>query len=146
MTMWILVAHQGGARILERPQADEKPRIIETIDHPQGRLKDSEIVSDQRGQTNESAEPGVRPMEPGESPSEHVATTFAKELAQKLSAARSDDRYHDLVLVAAPQFLGLLREALDDPTGRKVKASHDKDFAELSDHDLVERVEKLLAT
>src|SRR3972149_6486974 len=55
-------------------------------------------------------------------PRAHEAIAFARELAGRMAAARSRGEIERLVLVAAPEFLGLLREALGGGTRRLVEA------------------------
>ena len=51
--------------------------------------------------------------EPSVSPKQHEAERFAQAVAQYLNDARNAHRYDKLCLIAAPQFLGLLRQSLD---------------------------------
>ena len=56
----------------------------------------------------------------------HEAEGFARELARHLEAARAAGRLEALVIVAAPRFLGLLRDELDEPTRRCIRRTIDK--------------------
>ena len=65
--------------------------------------------------------------------------SLAWAIAERLDAARNAHAYDELVLVAEPRFLGLLRRALDRATAALVVASVDKDLvafdaAELLSH------------
>ncbi len=51
-----------------------------------------------------------------------------------------DHAYQHLVLVAEPRFLGQLREALDEQVSRHVVATVDKDYAQLDERDLLDRL------
>ena len=53
-TTWILVAHRGGGRLFENSGPGTGLRLIQTIDHPQGRLKSGEINSDKPGRAFDS--------------------------------------------------------------------------------------------
>ena len=55
-------------------------------------------------------------MQSRELPHEHLASTFAKHLADRLRMARASNRFHKLVIAAEPDFLGRLRAELDEPT------------------------------
>jgi protein required for attachment to host cells len=131
---WVLVANQAGARIFDHPVAGAELALVEEIDHPEGRLKNSEIDTDRAGAAFESAAPGVRAMGREESAHERVAADFARALAAKLSAARNDGRFDQLLIVADPHLLGLLRRAMDVPTGSRVKRAMPKNLAHVPTH------------
>ena len=57
-----------------------------------------------------------------------------------------ENDFADVVLVAAPSFLGDLRNALDDTTAAQISSSVAKDFASVSDHELRKRLAELLAS
>lgn len=64
---------------------------------------------------------------------------FANELATYLGAARKQNAFQHLVLVASPHILGLLREKLDAPTSAMISGTLSKDYTyvgieELSKH------------
>jgi protein required for attachment to host cells len=61
-------------------------------------------------------------------PKEHEATKFAENLAQHLETGRVQGRYDTLFLVAAPDFLGLVRQKLSPQTAALVQLEIDNDF------------------
>ncbi len=73
----------------------------------------------------------------------HAATVFAHDLAERLRVGRNQQAFRDLVLIAAPRFLGMLRDALDHATAAMVRGTLDKDYAGLNDRDLLKRLEKM---
>jgi protein required for attachment to host cells len=128
MKTWIVVAHRAGARLLEQ-EGDDKPKVFEVLDNPAGRAKEAAATSEV--------------PEPRESAREHAARAFATELANKLQRGRLAKRYQELFLIAAPRFLGALRSALDPATSSLVCGTLAKDFAKLSDHELIARLERM---
>ena len=143
MTTWVLLAHRAGARVFMRAQ-DGKLELIQSIDHPEGRLRDGDVDSDRPGFSFESGRPGGRGLRRSETPQDHVAVVFAKKLADILRSARVDHAYDDLAIIAAPAFLGLIRAALDPPTAALVSKEVAKDLASVPDHDAETRVTTLL--
>ncbi len=136
MNTWIVVAHRAGARLID--DKDEQLRVFDTIDFPEGRLRDG-APSDpgRRG-------PPSRPSsEPRDSQRSHVAGVFAGQLAERLQRGRNEGSYKELFLIAAPRFLGALRQALDPTTASMVKGTLDKDYCGLNDRELLKRLEKL---
>lgn len=125
---WIVVAHRSGASLYERV-ADGSLACIRAIPHPEGRLKDHELVTDRPGRSHESASARRSAMGTDYQPSRAVAEGFARHLAATLSRARSEHAYERLVLVAEPRFLGLLRGALDPQTAATVVGSVPKELS-----------------
>lgn len=137
---WILVAHEAGARVFENRGPGKGLELLETIDHPEGRARDRDIVSDRPGRSfrKDSGDPRRASMSGSQGPHDRVVSNFARVLVDKLQRARMDNRYRRLVLVAPPRFLGLLRAALDAPTTQLVVGSVDKDLATRKEAELIE--------
>lgn len=137
---WILVAHEAGARVFENRGPGKGLELLETIDHPEGRARDRDIVSDRPGRSfrKDSGDPRRASMSGSQGPHDRVVSNFARALVDKLQRARMDNRYRRLVLVAPPRFLGLLRAALDAPTTQLVVGSVDKDLATRKEAELIE--------
>ena len=142
MTTWIVVAHKGGARFVD--EHDEKLRIFETLDNPEARSSRGAALAD-----GGSAIPpppdshGQRAPAARESQKNHAANAFAAQLADKLLKHRNAHHYDELVLIAAPRFLGVLRRALDSATAATVRGTLNKDFARISDHELLRRLARM---
>ena len=125
---WILVAHRGGARLFENKGPGKGLELLQTVDHPAGKLKNKDIDTDQPGRGNDRFGPG-RHAYSNEHPSTvHVAEQFAKQLSTLLEDGRSHHRYGRLVLVAEPRFLGNLRAALSTQTAALITGTLDKDL------------------
>jgi protein required for attachment to host cells len=73
------------------------------------------------------AAPRSGPQQP--SAVDHNVELFAKELARYLEQARTEHRYDALCLVAAPEFLGRLRQSLSKEVERLVVEQLDKDIS-----------------
>lgn len=143
-TNWILVAHRSGARLFSSAGAQAPLTLIDDIEHPEGRLRDGDIDADRPGRAHDRHGDQRHGMSREESPTEHLAAGFARELAARLRAARLEKQFDTLVLVAGPAFLGRLRAALDEHTAASVKASLDKDLGDLPAHDLIEHLKGVL--
>jgi protein required for attachment to host cells len=129
---WIVVAHRGGARLVE--EREDGFKVIETLDFPEGR---------EGPRSNPSGEPSQRGTEPRDSARAHAASVFASQLATRLEQGRNARSFRELVLIAPPQFLGTLRRALDTTTASLVRGTLDKDLGGLNDRELLKRLEKL---
>jgi len=144
---WILVGHDAGARVFENHGPGKGLELVETIEHPEGRLRDRDIDSDRPGRSfrKDSGDPRRAAMSRGESPHDRAVSDFARALADKLHRARVRNQYERLVLVAPPRFLGLLRASLDGPTAPLVVGSLDKDLATSNEAELIGQLGKVIA-
>ena len=67
-------------------------------------------------------------LDPATSAKAHEAEKFAKMLARHLKDLHNEQHFEQLVLVAPPRFLGLLRKELHKPLGQLVTRTIDKDL------------------
>jgi protein required for attachment to host cells len=118
---WVVVADSGSARIFMADSPTGKLVEREDYAHSESRVPERELVSDRKGQTMNSQ--GRRHAFSSEvSPQEVESRAFAKLLADRLEGARAEGALEHIVLVAAPEFLGKLRSALDAETRKHVDA------------------------
>jgi protein required for attachment to host cells len=103
---------------------------MQTLEHPAGRAKARDLVTD--GQTTAFASVGGARHGIGAdtAPKEHEQLNFARELARRLEDGRTGNRFDQLVLVAPPAFLGLLRDQLSPPLAKCVTQSVAKDLTQ----------------
>jgi protein required for attachment to host cells len=144
---WILVAHEAGARVFENRGPGKGLELVETIDHPEGQLRDRDIDADRPGRSfrKDSGDPRRAAMSRSEGPHDRAVADFARSLADKLQHARVTNRYERLVLVASPSLLGLVRSALDGPTAQAVVGAVDKNLARSKESELIERLGGVIA-
>lgn len=144
---WILVAHDAGARVFEARGRGKGLGLLDTIEHPEGRARDRDLVSDRPGRSfrKDSGDPRRAAMSRGEGPHDRAVSDFARALADRLRRARVANQYDELVLVAPPRFLGLLRSSLDGPTTHLVVGSMDKDLAMKNETELIEHLREIVA-
>jgi protein required for attachment to host cells len=111
---WIVVANASRATIYNYTSSKNKPEltVVEELIHPDSRKKDSELVSDREGEYRAAG--GHGNFNEASDPHQYEAVVFARELSQKLEQAKSSQQYQALILVAAPRFMGLLRQSLND--------------------------------
>lgn len=160
---WIIVADSSRARILS--PADEEPKSLDEIIHyvgragyagpektsapkfdeladlvhPASQLKPQELETDRGGRVK-----GPGANEPYDS--RHVdfdhqrAEEFARELVDYLTKARQEHRFDELVLVAPPKFLGVLREKLPKTLRDLVADEIDREYTLLSAQKIQQRL------
>jgi protein required for attachment to host cells len=143
---WILVAHRAGAILFAQSGKVQPLRLIETIEHPEGRLRNRDIDADTGGRSFDSLGGQRHTLTAHESPVDHVADGFVKVLAEKLRRGRIDGHCQHIVLVAGARLLGKLRDALDSPTAKLVTQNVIKDFGDLPEQEVIEALDKALAS
>jgi len=133
---WIVVADAARARFIEQPGRNEPLKVVEEREHGASRALSSEIASDGKGRTFDSAGQGRHAMEPPTDPQRHEKTKFTKELAEAINHAAKTHRFDRLVIACPAQMLGELRRELDKPASEKVTGEIAKDLSKLSLHEL----------
>ncbi|XKH01554.1 host attachment protein [Marinobacter nauticus] len=124
--LYVLVADSAMARFFK---AKTPVRSIEEIlDHPhrEGRQKNSEIYTDRPG-SNHGGAGGYQTYD-RETDEDPENARFARELGEYLNKARHNGRFDNLILVAPPKFLGVLRNHLSKECLGAVMKSIDKDL------------------
>lgn len=111
-------------------------RRLQDISHPQGGLQNRELHSDKPGRSFNSVGEGRHSLSKEHSPSEKIAQQFARDLAGMLNKGRTK-AYDQIILIAEPKFLGLLRSALDSNTAALATQTVNKELLEVSEEDLV---------
>ncbi|MCB1960420.1 MAG: host attachment protein [Rhodocyclaceae bacterium] len=134
---WILVANASLARLYANYGPNKGLKLVKELMHPQSRLKNKELVTDR---------PGVIQSGPGGSyeshtqPKDQAARAFAQELAQEFHKGRLRKAFGRAILVAPPNFMGMLNAVLDAPTGKLVSTRLEKDYTKSAPPVLAERL------
>ena len=132
---WILVADNTHARIFTAETPSSALEEIEGLAHTEGRLHDREITSDLPGKIK-SSNGGGHAFEQPTDPKKHEADNFAHQVAQHLEAAHNANKFEQLLIVAEPSFLGLLRNRLPEQVKKLVCFELDKNITTHSPADI----------
>lgn len=132
---WVVVADSSHARIFQLREPQLAPEEILDLANPLGRADNRQLASDSHGQYF-GPEGRGHTAPRVEEPVQHEVRQFARALGQRLDTAAAQHRFQRLALVAAPRFLGLLRESLDKQTRKLVTAEVAKNVAAFAPHDL----------
>ena len=135
---WIVVANRAGARIFARPSEDAELGLVTRMAHPEGRMTNRELESDKQGSARFGSSGGG--YERHEDSHEHSARKFAAEIAKHLDHARTSHSFDQLVLVAEPHFLGMLKHELSRETAARVRETVHKDLHAVPDRDIASHV------
>lgn len=144
-TTWIVIADGARARVLAQPKdyaalepAFEQEELTGTT------AQSKEIASDRPGRSFDSGGQGRHAMEPATDPQRHAKFEFARDLAERLEKAAATQRFDRLVLVAAPQALGDLRDLLPKSVHAKITAEIDKDLTKVPRQGLGRHLDQVL--
>lgn len=124
---WVVVAESSRARIFSLEKVNGPIDEILTLDHPDSRAHEQELTSDLPGRANDR-----HVLTSSVEPKQQETISFAKQIADHLDTHRKTGDYHKLIIFAAPAFLGLLRERMNDHTNKLVVYESNKNLAQLS--------------
>lgn len=135
MRVRIVVADRGEARFYDTRHADSKLQLVGRITDPEAHLPDREFKSDRPGRVFDHAPGGARRgavahhSTGGErTPRKHEAELFARRVVDELERARHQDNFDRLVLMAAPEFLGELRDIIPKSLSAHIVLEVNKDL------------------
>jgi protein required for attachment to host cells len=139
---WILVSNRSQAKLLSADSAGGDWSVVIGFEHPAGRERSQEVRSDSApGRMLKSKGEGTRSaLEPRTWPKDVEAEHFARLLAEYLDAAVSKHEVEGIVLVAPPQFLGLLQDTVGRQTAKRVRTTIPKDLAMLDPAEIRQRL------
>ena len=141
---WVLAADSSYAKILQADNRATPLSLVEELEHPEARLKNGELYSDDAGRSFDSGGQGRHAMEPEMDAKSVEAQRFARELCEKLRQAAVDGRYEKLYILAAPGFLGILRECLDGNVKSRIAGEVAKDVARQSPEEIRKKLPDFL--
>lgn len=107
----VVVADEYRAIIYARETLTGPLRKLRTFTNETARMKTGELLSDRGGRSFDSHGQGRHTMA-GEkdAPQQQVARAFAKDIAEKIAAESHRGTCRGYAVIAAPRFLGLLRQ------------------------------------
>jgi protein required for attachment to host cells len=109
---WILVANQAEARIYSSDQLPVNLSLVDVLANKEGAAHPGDLVSDAPGRAFDSTGSGRHAMEPNTGVKEEQRRRFVKEMAARLQSAYLKGAFTQLVLLAAPAVLGVIRKSL----------------------------------
>ena len=152
-TTWCLVCDASRAHLFRTSPRGHPYELIASFDHPEGRARVSDLVSDANGRKPVGGSRGVgvvrsRPggfhgtpgVEADTDPKDVEAQRFARDLAAALERGLDAHAYEALVLVAPPRFLGLVKATVSFQVAKRVEGTIDKDLAAMEPREIERRV------
>jgi len=143
MTTWILVADTSRAKLFSTELRESEWSMIQEFEHPEGHKKSHDLApSSPPGRMQQGATAGGHhtAVEPRSTPKEAETDRFAQRLTEHLEKATANRAFDSLVLVAPPQFLGLLKGTLGKQSATHLRTTVDKDLSMFGTIELRERL------
>ncbi|SJM91698.1 host attachment protein [Crenothrix polyspora] len=140
---WILVADNTRARFFTAATPSSALEEFDGLAHPEGRLHDREITTDLPGRIKSSDGVG-HAFSQQTDPKQHESDVFAKLIKDCLVEAYNAHKFEQIILVAGPSFLGLLRSQLPDQLEKSVCYTVDKSITTLSVTDIRQHLPEFL--
>ena len=160
-TTWIISANAGRARIFAEADPSQPLQEVEDMVNAGAQLRTMESETDRLGPTSASnsshnighaggaaagmahnAKAGApnKQYEPNQTPAEHATELFAKDICQYLLKAQQEGQFQQLIISAAPEFLGTLRANLDQQVKGAIKSEFNKDYTHSNAQQLREQL------
>jgi len=143
-SIWIVVAHDAGARIYKTVGKSGTLRIVRRISNPSGRYKGRQINADRPGRVFSNSGVFHHALSRRIGPHDHNADVFAREIAAFVEKGRNTESFNHLVLIAEPKFLGKIRIALKGATAKRIIKVIKNDFAYVPDTQLPNKIKESL--
>jgi protein required for attachment to host cells len=142
---FIVVANASRARFFAQPRdgapLEEGEGLLNAAARMKSRDTESDVLGRQAGSRSGQGPTGAGQhsgYSPHQTPFAHHLELFAREVATAISRRFSRGGFRHLVLVASPEFLGMLRKMLDDHLASLVRLQFDKDYTHVDVHELRE--------
>lgn len=110
--IWILVANQSEAQIYTCERIHGDLLLIDTLENEEGSSHPRDLTSDAPGRAYDSFGSGRHAMEPNTGVKEEQRRRFVKDIVERLRARHIKNGSDELVLLAAPAVLGVIRKTL----------------------------------
>lgn len=111
--IWVLVANQTEAQIYSTDRIRGSLALVGRLTHKEGAAHVRDLVSDAPGRVRDHLGQARHSMEPGFGVKEEQRRRFVKEIIERLETALARGRFDQLVLMAAPAVLGVIRKTMN---------------------------------
>jgi protein required for attachment to host cells len=124
----IVVADQAEAIFYDASSLDARPTEVGRISDPAAHLHARDLASDRPGRSYESVGGARHAIERENGPRWQEAVRFARRISCRLDDALQKGEFEELIVVAGPPFLGLMRSELSRPARERVVHEIRKDL------------------
>ena len=125
--IWIVVANQAEAQIYSAKRLPGALAPVRTLRHEEGAAHARDLVSDAPGRVHDRMGSARHSMEPDTGVKEEGRRRFVKQIVDLLNAAHLRREFDQLVLLAAPAVLGVVRKMMAGHLTKSVVKEISKD-------------------
>ncbi|UVW29289.1 host attachment protein [Massilia sp. H6] len=158
-TTWILSANAGRARFFAESDPAKPLQEIKDMISSGAQMRTQDTETDKLGPTaaagsrhsigghegagmahNAKAGAPNKLYQPAQTPAQHQAELFARDVSDYLLKAHQDGSYQQLIIAASPEFLGTLRQHMDAQVKGLIKSEFNKDYTHSNAQELREHL------
>ena len=140
---WILVANASHARLFSRDSPTDRLVPLAHLEHPESRLKGSQLADDRPGHEATDNSSGGNRFEPRSDVRRKEHQHFAREIGQRLDAGLAADEFSSLWLFASNPFLGELKAHLSEAVDKRVQLALSSDLTSFGLAEIEQRLHEL---
>ena len=130
--LWILVADSTKARIFTTESAQAPLVELDGLQHKELQSDGQDTNVDASSLAYDLSGHGRHDLEPVSGVKEAEAQHFAREVAEYIENGVEQKRCNRLVIAAAPAFLGMLREKINNRIRSLIRYEYDKNFTQMN--------------
>ena len=135
MNIGLVIADAGRARIFATERLGSPLESIKDLINPYGKQREQSFTSDRSGHTNSPSGTGHTMSNKAEFKAMEDEQ-FAKSIVSELEENYRDGKFVAVYLLAAPRFLGRLRNELTPAMKKVVVREYAKDFSLMNEREL----------
>lgn len=140
---WVVVADSARVRLFQKGEGQSLEEF-DVMLNPDARVREQDLVSDGPGRGLNRSRSSRFSMADAESHRDHAQKAMAMVLAQRLRQARLDGGMSRLHILAAPRFLGQIRDCLDDETHSLIHSETAKNVSRMGAADIRKQLPEYL--
>lgn len=136
---WVVVADRSRARLFSVATPKGPLEELEDLVHPEARSHEGDLTSDRPGRSNDQHVLGAE-----NSARDQQAHEFAREIVVRLESGRVEHQMEQLIVVAAPDVLGMLRKTMSGSLAKLVVLEIDKNVTQRKPADIRKLLPKFI--
>lgn len=134
--IYVIVIDSAKARVLHTTSKTSPLIEFAVLEHPESRMHTRELTSDLPGRDSNRTGLGKHRMDSATDPKQQELIEFGREIAGYLKDLLNSKTVNQLMIVAAPAFLGILREQLPQGVANAVTFELDKNLTNHKPHEI----------
>lgn len=136
MNNWVIVGDSARARFYKTESSTSDFQEFQTLIHNESRMHEHELTGVSSGNAHGAAGMNRFNMSTDQNTKQKESEKFAHEIAGYLEKGRTENKFSQLVVVAAPKFLGQLRNELSSSCKKLIVSEYDKNISHMPTSDL----------